>query len=80
MAKGLSLFGVVVEPDYASLPQIFSTLSPIPGFLSWLRPKLALHTSLNGGADSPFAEQVLLKDEVQGILQGIAPAKLAEKM
>jgi hypothetical protein len=58
--------------------QIFSTLSPIPGFLPWLGPKLALHCSCSGGAESPFAEELLQKDEVRSILQAVDPARLAE--
>jgi hypothetical protein len=60
------------------LLQIFSTLSPIPGFLPWLGPKLALHSSQSSGAESPFAEELLHKDEVRSILQTVDPAKVAE--
>ncbi|GAQ79324.1 malonyl-CoA decarboxylase [Klebsormidium nitens] len=70
----------VVQILRAELPnlEIFSTLSPVPGFLPWLRPKLALHASLTGDVDSSFAEELLYQDEAQAILRAVLPAKLVE--
>ncbi|OEL21022.1 Malonyl-CoA decarboxylase, mitochondrial, partial [Dichanthelium oligosanthes] len=67
-----------------SSTQIFATLSPIPGFMQWLRAKLASQIKLAetesqdrnslGGASSTFREFILLPDEEKTIHDAIEQA------